>query len=249
MKKLSASLIALSTLLVFFACKKHDDNGCHYKLTVNGYAGDCDGQPVNGTVSIQLDGSSYTGKIAKGAYSVTITRCSVTPTPIKVTVQDTATRISSTQDVQNDSSSHLVDTGTFTMDTLTACALDQWFVILGAGGGVGVGSPANGTITYTANATQTKIDADGYADESASLSFGPISAAGTYPIGFVDEDISHDVTGGSNGTVTVTSYGPVGGYVTGTFSAQIRHYDGGFYYGDTTTLYPATGSFQVKRTQ
>jgi hypothetical protein len=239
-----------SALLLFTACKKHDSGGCQFKLTVNGYAGDCDGQPIAGTVSILLDGSTYTGKIVNGKYSVTITRCSVTKTPIKITTTDSVTKYTSTQDVFNDSTVHLVDTGTFTMDSLNACPYDQYaYINVPNVFGVYVSAPYEGQINWSATSTQMSVDGYPYTTANLGFSFAAVTGPGTYVLTSFYASLSHNTVVGTNGTLTITSMDPVGGYIRGNLSGQVHHIDGGFYYGDTTTLYPATGAFQIKRTQ
>jgi hypothetical protein len=239
-----------AALLLFVACQKHSSGGCQFKLTVNGYAGDCWSQPISGTVSILLDGSTYTGKIVNGKYSVTIPRCSVTKTPIKITTTDSATTYTSTQDVFNDTTAHQVDTGTFVMDSLNACPYDQYLSInIPNVYGVYVLAPFNGQINWSATSTQMHMDGYPFTTADLGLNFTAVTGPGTYVLSSFYASLSHNTVVGSNGTLNITSLDPVGGYIRGNFSGQVHYIDGGFYYGDTTTLHPATGNFQVKRTQ
>ena len=250
MKKtlLNFSLLALSALVFFFACKKHDNgaSNCPYRLTVTGTAQTCSDILKSGSVSIQLDGNTYKGTVTNGNFSVTVPRCSFAQTQVKVIVTDPATGYSSDQ-TPYDSTNYLADTGILAIALpLDACKQDQWIT---SSASRGVYSLPD-AISYTS----TSIGGSGINNVSPFINIyiqvaTPFNGPGNYAITqFAASQSSSPVYIGGKygGTVTVTSFGSVGGYVTGTYTVQTHD---GTVDTSTTDLYTVTGDFQVKRTQ
>jgi hypothetical protein len=62
-------------------------------LMIDGIANNCVDQPVMGKINITIDGLSYTTPINKGAFKMTILRCSNTIADVSISATDTATHI------------------------------------------------------------------------------------------------------------------------------------------------------------
>jgi hypothetical protein len=221
--------------------------------TITGYAGTCSG-PSLGTnpppiIYVTVDGHTETikGPSQDTAFSITINRCSATRVPVTIVAVDPNTGDSSTQSLTpGDTSIFMADTGTLNLpNELYACKQDQWIV-----------ASVSSVYSKPDPITYTPLGFGGY-DPSwpfRNISVGvatSIMGAGNYAINSFFGGLSSSpvYTGGHfGGTVTVSSFGPIGGYIIGTFTVRTQMTS---YMPDTlqSPLTTVTGYFQVKRTQ
>ena len=246
MKKIVSTLsflLPVFFLFVFIGC--HKDNGTSAskpKLILTGNVYDCwNNLADTGYVTILIDGASHQVNFRKGAFTTTVERKDTTTVPVTITPFDVTHQYTGPAKTLN------ADTGTVHFDYLFACTSDQWVTYDGV---VGVYSPGRSSITYTVHGSQAVIAAN-----ALMGSYGPnyylyapvFTGTGSYTLDSLDALISSsDWFRGYGLSCTVTAFGGVGGYITGTYIGRVRRYGYGF---ETNPYDSVKGTFQVKRTQ
>jgi hypothetical protein len=246
MKKLSYTLgLTAFVVFVFFACKKHNEPAERPGfLTISGTIDGCDGGLVNtGQVNITVDSLTYQVPLSNGSFNQLISRKSTGPTVVRVYMVDSFLA------TYNDLDTTITaDTGSVNFGTLYACGgYDQWFtiVISNYGPNLTLGTPFS-TITYD---TGTIVAQENESTPGGGISMGTITGTGTYPVTQVlaHQSNSENYQGNNTGgTVTITSFGPVGGYITGTFTSPIYYVEGD---PSSYPLRSCYGNFRVRRSQ
>jgi hypothetical protein len=249
-------LILFPIALLATACNKHNsDSGCMYKLTIKGNALGCEvgyDQYDPTTIHVIVDGQTYTqvDTAVDGSFSMVINRCSKDKVPVKIYAIDRVSGDSSTQSQPYaDSSTFMADTGTLVIHFLEACKEDQW---INASNFVGVVSKPD-NLSYSPTGFSGFNPYDPFMAIYFSLAT-PMTGTGNYAVSSFEASVSSSpvymagTLGGTPpaGTVTVTSFGPVGGYVIGTFSVPAHP---GYGVTDPAAIWTITGSFQLIRTQ
>lgn len=211
------------------------------ELTLTGTVVNCSNNPVDsGYVSVLLDGLDYRAAVTNGAFTLPISRCFLSTDPVQLLAVD----LSDNQ--QSNVTTISADTGTVNVGQLTACSVvdtNQYINFTVGGNSYNIVTPAN-TISYSSLTFNDVTYASLFGtnpNAGMTLTITGLTATGTYT------DSINFVAGGTGYTgfitYTVTSYGPVGSYVQGTFTGPVA-----------TETYPQqqstlAGSFYVQRTQ
>lgn len=223
------------------------------ELTLKGKVVNCTGGLVDsGFVTVFLDGLNYSAKVRKGAFEFPADRCFSTTASVKLIAYDYATAQGGNA-VTVSASSGTVDAG-----TLTACGVvaDQFvaFSLRGQDYRLTIG-PDTALYAPLSASTNKGLMLGGYRinpatgdSTTAFLVFGSSIKIGVG--NFIANQLLIDVPAngamlsymGTGTNVSVVEYGPVGGYVSGSFSGQVRTYT------DSLPLYPVNGTFRLKRT-
>lgn len=216
-------------------------------LTLSGTVVDCSNSPVDsGYVSVLVDGLTRRAAVAKGAFTLSVSRCYSNSTSVVLTAVDLVGQQSGT------ASTITATSGTVDAGQLSACgttfnqflvctvngisysytdAPDQFSYQVASGG---IGS----TPVMWDYITALSADHQRY----ISLTTHDINGAGQYQSTITISEPNANLAYGTSIQWNVTNYGPVNGYITGTLSGSIL---------DTLSqkTYPLTGSLKVKRTQ
>jgi hypothetical protein len=211
-------------------------------VTISGTALNCNGASLtNGFVNITLEGISYRVNVGNGNFAMTISRCNANPAQAHLFAEDKATN------QQGQETSITVTSGNVNAGQLTAC-------------GVSTNAFVNYTIGGTNYAfTSPNDQMDWYYMDSLSVSSNYLAASNAAQTNYLSlfydgGTTSGTFTGsinighgpnkydGASVTVTVTKYGNVGQFITGTFSGNIV-------LGGSGTPQPLTGTFNVRRTR
>jgi hypothetical protein len=216
----------------------------HAELTLTGTVVDCSNNPVDsGFVNAIVDGLNYRAFVSKGAFTLPVSRCLISSGAVPMLAVD----LNSGQ--QSTVTDVTADTGTVNAGQLTACTG-------GSGSGSGSGNPGataqyitytlvnipyilvspNNTIGYNFDASTSISAISG--DNTFDLDISQLTSTGTYA------NVAANVvaaTGTYTGmvSVTITTFGPIGSYIKGTFTGPV-----------STSTGPAqtiNGSFQVQR--
>jgi len=241
MKKAPSTLGCAFTVIIFLlfaACGKDNDAPAWFKLTVSGTVADCGGSLVDkGYVTILADGISHKVSFDKGTFTATIYRHDTAAVPVKITPFDLKTKIAGVAVTLT------ADTGVLDAGWLQACQYDQ-------------------QVTYAWSVDYSPIDQITYSSNNGTLihgqraySFGPdiyihmplLTGTGPYTMDSLYVYInSAEGYKGYGLSCTITAFGPVGGYIRGTYTGITRLNNGSY---DTNPPNAISGSFVVKRTQ
>jgi hypothetical protein len=201
-------------------------------LTLSGKVVDCFNNPVDsGYVNVFVDGLNYRAAVAKGSFTLPIHRCYNSNVPVSIAAADLGTaQQGGTSTISN------VIQGKLDVGTLSACgvSVNQFMSVT-----------VNGS-TYN----QTNAQSLGYSNSTIScgspflhFSIPGLSATGSYSASnFYMYAGNHTLasTGGSSVQCTITGFGAVNQFVTGTFT-------GNLYDSTAQGLTPVNGSFKVMR--
>jgi hypothetical protein len=215
-----------------------------FPLVINGTVADCNSAAVDsGYVTTVVDNMPYFAKVTKGSFSLTALRCSYDATSVSLAAGDY------TNQVQGSPVVLTADTGKLDAGQLIACGttVDQ-FVNLTYNSNTYSFASAPDAFNYNSG-TFIQASSSSPVNKMIRLTFpgnGAINGIGTFTPDFLTFNYGN-VQGGSNSysttpaTVNVTAFGPVNGYISGTFGGTI---------GDSTTMqtYPLSGNFKIKRT-
>jgi hypothetical protein len=216
-------------------------------LTLTGTVVDCSNNPVDsGYVNILLDGLVHRAAVAKGAFELPVSRCYSSSTSVVLTAVDLAGQQAGA------ASTITAASGTVDAGQLSACGnpVNQFltctvngvnysytdapdvFTYWVASGGIGA------TPVMWDNVTATSTDQQRY----ITLTTHDMNGTGPYESTITISEPNSHLGYSSAIQWNVTSYGPVNGYITGTFSGTIM---------DTLSqkTFPLTGSVKVKRTE
>lgn len=212
-------------------------------VTITGTAVTCTGTALtNGFVNITLEGTNYRVSVTNGNFNMTIAKCNANAVQAQLFAEDIATGQQGA--VQTIS----VTSGNANAGKLTAC-----------------GTSTNEFINYTVNGTSYSLTSPNdqfYWDYSDSTGVQTNAMAGSNPnqngylylfykggtvtgsflgsthigVGATTSNYQGDVN------ITITQYGNVGQFITGTFSGNVT-------LGTSGPPVPASGSFKVRRTR
>jgi len=203
------------------------------ELTLTGTVVNCSNNPVDsGYVNVLLDGLNYRAAVANGAFTLPINRCYLSTDPVQLLAVDLSDNQQSTVTTIN------ADTGTVSVGQLTACAAvdtNQYIDYTVAGSSYNFTSQSS-TIGYSNNSYAVTMSGYITYNNSVYLNIANLTAAGTY-----NDSVYLDNGYAGMITFTVTTFGPIGSYVQGTFTGPVSQWSLG-----QSTL---TGSFYVRRTQ
>jgi len=208
-------------------------------IVVKGTVVDCSLNPVDsGVVSVHIDGLNYNAAVVKGAFMLPVTRCFSSSTTALLTPVDFKSSQQGSQVSVAVGSADTVDAG-----KLTACGvtIDQFIHFSVGGSTYNLTTPPDdieenvyGGITYLS----------GYQANSGSTWINMQFAQLNGTTGTVQDSINVHVPtsyyGGAYLKCTITSFGPVGGVIEGSFTGPV--------YGQSGPQQTITGSFKIKRT-
>jgi hypothetical protein len=211
-------------------------------LTFTGKVVDCDGADVDsGYVSVAVEGVRFGGKVTKGAFSVTVHRCSPTSTMAKVIAGDYKTRGQSAE------ASLSVTKGNVDVGQLEACSATTTYEQY-------IRVTVNGT-TYTMNypvdsiSIWPQVDTTRFNSQPVTGSLGNqcnwyvnnLTGAGTFNVAYFRLYTPNDGSFSQNGTIqcVITKYGAVDDFVIGTLSGNLT--------GNAGSSLPMTAEFKVRR--
>lgn len=209
-------------------------------LNLSGDVVDCSNNPVtNGYVNIYVDNLTYRAAVANGKFSMAIHRCNGSAASAQLTAVDN----SSSQ--QGSMTAQSVTKGDVNVGQLSACGVssDEFINMAFNGGTYSFTNPPD---VFYYNAGRV-IRASSSSPVMKDLyMFGmTINGTGTYTPNWTM--VYGNFRGGSNiyaqtpGTMNVTDFGPVNGFITGTFGGTITD-------SSSQQVYPLTGNFKIKRT-
>ena len=214
-------------------------------LVLTGTVVDCSNNPVDsGYVNVLLDGLVHRAMVVKGAFTLPVSRCFSSSVPVQLTAVDLLAQQTGAM------STITAASGTINVGQLSACGNPFNQFITCNVNGVNYSwtdapdlfnyQASNGSIGTTPVVWDNILAKSTDGSRYVTLTTQNMNAAGQY-----QTDITISVPGANFAYATtiqwnVTNYGPVGGYVTGTLSGNIR---------DTVTqkTYPLTGSTKVIR--
>ena len=218
-------------------------------ITISGTATDCSNLPIsNGTVTILLDGKTFTGNVTNGTYSVSVTRCNTSANTASIYVKNNANQQQNVTPI-----SVLVTNANVTAGNVQACggnttefltysikgATYNYTDSLEAARVTTLGGTSNFVTTITRNVYNPS--------SNFNMTINGTSI-GTYSTNNSGSSVGLTIQGNyyySNTTnnvyINVSEYGTVGQYVAGTFSGTLAD-----------SLSPIqgssiSGSFRVKR--
>lgn len=214
-------------------------------LTITGSVVDCNNNPVaNGYVNVFLEGLNRRAVVTNGNFTLSINRCSAASAQAALTPDD----LGASQ--QGAVTSVTVTTGNVNVGQLSACGVssDQYIIYTAEGVTYTVSSPT-GYFEYLPSGTTLPFPVK-FNGSGNSIGVGfyipEFAGVGNYnSIGVAFFDGGGNVySTGSTTTMqySVTEYGPVDGFITGTFIANLTK-------NSSSNLYAVTGSFRFKRTQ
>ena len=212
-------------------------------LTVTGKVVDCSGNLLDsGLVNVQVDGLNYRANLVQGSFILPVSRCFASTVPVMVTGLDYATGSSGSDTVT--ASSGTVDVGQISACGTTVTTQNITFTL--AGNTVSIPAPPNNmTYNTTIMAGTTSFfrayPATAQTPEKDWM-MPIITGTGNYTIDSLYVAPSANTFYKGYGlSCTVTSYGPVFSYITGSFNGTVTPY-----IGSPQTI---TGTFRVERTQ
>jgi len=244
MKKIIPLILSAVLFFFFFACHKdHTPIPPKSTLIIQGTAVNCAVQPIDtGYVVVSVDDTSYRFPVGKGAFSASIEREDTATVRVLITLFDLVGGNRSYDDTL------YAGTGTHDIGRLVACKPDQWVTIAGLYYGVSFSdvSPPN-QVEFSGNDSNTLIYASNLTSGHPEFYLFLPGLKGTGPVIMREFHIylnSSERYKGYNLACTITSYGSEGGYITGTYSGNVR-FDGGDF--ETNPDIMITGDFQVRR--
>lgn len=211
-------------------------------VVISGTAVNCNNTALtNGFVNINLDGFSYRVTVNNGNFTISIIRCTADPVQAQIFAEDIAAGQQGAVQLLP------VTSGNANAGQLTACGTttDQFVNYTISGTNYAFTSPADTFNWYyidslssqtnymqTSNSTQANYLGLNYNGGTVAGNF-----TGSLNIGHGSEKLE-----GSGISVTITQYGNVGQFITGTFSGNV-------FINGTGSPQPTTGSFKVRRTR
>lgn len=210
-------------------------------LTITGKVVNCAGNPVDsGFVMALIDGLNYSALVSKGGFTLPVMRCFSNSTQIRLTAYDFVA-LQKGSPVMMTASAGNLDAG-----ILSACGVDinQYVSFTFQGVNYDFTNPADSVLYLTVGSSVTfaayrPINGGTAKNGVINISISNLTGPGVYAINLGFQ--APNVSGGSGtGSCTITGYGSVGTFITGTFNGNIR---------DSLNTYPISGQLRVKRTQ
>ena len=207
-------------------------------VTISGTAVTCNSSPVtNGFANISLDGMTYRAAITNGNFSIAITRCNGNPTQAQIFAED----IAATQ--QGSSASITVSSGNVNAGQLSACGTttDEYVNYTLDGNNYAFTSPTDSLNFNYSDSAGLKFNALYAYNANNELWMDYKGPEGTGVFNINGVTVIHGATKyeGQGFNVTITQYGSIGQFVTGSFSGTV--FVGG------VTPHSLTCSFKVRR--
>jgi hypothetical protein len=215
-----------------------------FPLILSGTVVDCSNAAVDsGYVSIQVDGYGYRTNVTKGAFALTVQRCSSNPTQISLMAGNYKTsEYGSTVTMS-------ADTGKLNVGQLPACGMTVTGYISVTINGVTYKMTTPPDSMYYQNVYNNYPSywwANFMSFDSTSRNMigwdmvDTLTGPGTYQGSYVAViQGSKNYTSSSNQTI-ITDFGPINGFISGTVTATVQD-------SATNTSYPLTGTFKVRR--
>jgi hypothetical protein len=197
-------------------------------FTISGTAVNCNNAPItDGFADIRNGYSVYRANITNGAFSVSFYTCVPTATTISYLVVDYAAS------QQSSAATKTVSPGTTSLGTVAACgtATTAFINFTIDGAAHSLVSPADSTIGYNLAPGAIASQIRGYTGNQAMFSLFSFSgvSTGSFPLTSINLRAPGmaDSVGVNSATpinVSVTEYGPVGGFIAGSFSGTLIGY-------------------------
>jgi hypothetical protein len=214
-------------------------NSSTVKVTISGTAVTCKGSAVtNGFVDVKLDGQHNLAPVTNGNFSISLTRCSNVPATAEITAYDMDAS-------QNGAAANItVTAGTITAGQLLACgnALTQYVNITLNGAIMSFVPPADSVELYSSITSNDKYLWATRRSSGNEHVYVAFTAAGTGSAPVKTIDITKGNTGyikQSAVNMTITEFGPVGGYISGSLSTTLKD--------SSNNTAPVTLTFRAKR--
>jgi len=216
-------------------------------LNISGDVVDCSNNPVtNGYVTAYLDNLTYRTAVNNGKFSISIHRCYSAAAQLQLTAVDKGGQ------QQGTTVSQSVTKGDLDVGQLSACGVssDEFINMVFNGTTYSFINPPD-IFSYSNYSNYLSIMASSSSPINKRVSFyspsSGFSGTGDYTPEFVTlrygtfRGGSNNFTQGGAATMNVTEFGPVGGFIQGTFSGNIAD-------SSTLQVYPLTGTFKIRRT-
>jgi protocatechuate 3,4-dioxygenase beta subunit len=208
----------------------------HADIVVKGTVVDCSLNPVDsGFVSVHIDGLNYNAAVVKGAFVLPVTRCYSSSTTALLTPADFKTSQQGSQVSVAVGAADTVDAG-----QLTACGVNISQVIQFSIGGSSyslttppddITESAYGGLTFIQGGNQSQSIRMQFSNLNGTTGAALDSVYITTPAGWYQ---------GGYLSCTISSFGPVGGVIEGSFTGPM--------YGSSGPQQTVMGTFKVKRT-
>lgn len=206
------------------------------ELTLSGKVVDCSNNPVDsGLVDIAVDGLYFRAAVKSGSFTMPITRCYSTTVPVMLTARDLTAQQTGTQTSVNASFGQ-VDAG-----QLSACGVTYSQIIsLNVNGNSYQWTDIGDIFSYSPNAMSAHTT--DFSRQIGLYSTTAFTATGQYQVRPTLYYPNTHYVGNTPIQMTITSFGAVNGYISGTLSGSIM---------DSLAIktVPLTGTFKVLRTQ
>jgi len=213
----------------------------HAELTLTGTVVDCYNNPVtNGYVNAYLDGLNYRAMLVNGAFTLPVSRCFSTSVPVALTAVDLV-------GAQQNSKTITASTGDVDAGQLSACGVDitQFVNFSIDGASYSITTPPDKIgLTFSLNLDRYMLAAQNGSNYNPIIYFRlpPMSGPGSYSLDSmnVSPTASSYYYQQESMPCTITTFGPVNGFIEGSFSGPV-------YQGNISKI--ITGTFKVLRTQ
>jgi len=213
-------------------------NIVHGELTLTGTVADCNNNPVDsGYVNVLVDGLDYRALVTNGSFTLPINRCYISDAPVQVLAIDLTTAQASAV------ATLAADTGIVNAGNFSACSVvppaNQFINFTLGGTAYALAAPAD-NITENTQYGYTRITGSNPTTNMQMIA-GGISGAGTYSGGIDSAYLSIGNTYYYGPmTYNINSYGPIGSFTQGSFTATMTN-------GADGTTQQMTGSLDVIR--
>jgi hypothetical protein len=211
-------------------------------LSLSGNVVDCSNNPVDdGSVNVYIDNLTYRAAVNKGKFSLNILRCDGTSTQVQILAEDNGAS------QQGNIASFTVKSGLVDVGDISACGvtLDEFINMTFKGNTYSFTNPPDAFSYYGGSSLSANSSSPVSKEVYMYWLLGAINGTGTFTPTWLTLNYGNFRGGSRSGqpgaaTLNVTDFGPVNGFITGTFGGNIA---------DSTTMqvYPLTGDFKIKR--
>lgn len=210
-------------------------------LTLTGTVLDCSNNPVaNGFVNVYLDGLTSRAQVTAGKFRLPIHRCYPSPATAQITAGDYGTsQQGSTQSLKIPV---VANGGDLDAGQLSACGItyDQ-FISLTFNGSTRTLTVPPGSFNYNNGNVQAYMGSNWMGFNLSNLTGAGDYTPTYFYYYFYPDNIRLGPASDHTLKCTVTGFGPVNQFVTGTWSGNVVD-------STSNTVYPLTGSFKILRT-
>lgn len=213
-------------------------------LQITGSAVNCSNQPVtSGNVLVYFEGHLYNRPINNGNFSLTITRCSNSTSAVEVVAVDNVANQQSSSAWTGSASTGTINTG-----PVSACGTSTVsfinYSLDGSNYSITSSTPGDSIRTFTSGGTnQNFLSVSGFKVNQPNLNisfFTQGAAVGTFPLQYLTVNQYDSVSLVTPFNINITTYGPVGQFIEGNFTGQIREIL-------TNNLHNVSATFRVRR--